>query len=263
MSTSTKSLALLICGSLTANLIEKYGDYSQVFGTFFRNSLPENTDFTLDAYDVFNKMEYPSEEKLGQYDGIVLTGSAASAYENVEWINKLVAFIARIANDLPQIKIIGICFGHQIVGRALGGECVPNNGIWEVGPTTVDLTDLGKEFFGVETLNVQQMHRDHVPTVPTTFHLLGSTSACFNQGMVRFSPGTTPGKKDLKDVQVFAIQGHPEFDKGIVSGLVEARLSTGIFDEGMAADVKRREDWRNDGIPILGRAIWAVLGVTV
>lgn len=41
---------------------------------------------------------------------------------------------------------------------ALGGECVPNDGKWEVGPTTVDLTDLGKEFFGVETL-VSIMHR--------------------------------------------------------------------------------------------------------
>lgn len=75
MSTTSKSLALLICGSLSANLIEQYGDYSQVFGTFFRSSLPTNADFTLDAYDVFDKMEYPPEDKLAKYDGIVLTGS--------------------------------------------------------------------------------------------------------------------------------------------------------------------------------------------
>lgn len=44
---------------------------------------------------------------------------------------------------------------------ALGGGCVPNDGKWEVGPTTVDLTDLGKEFFGVETL-VSIMYRVNV-----------------------------------------------------------------------------------------------------
>lgn len=47
---------------------------------------------------------------------------------------------------------VGICFGHQIVARALGGECVPNGGRWEVGVTPLELTDLGKEIFGVEEL---------------------------------------------------------------------------------------------------------------
>lgn len=43
---------------------------------------------------------------------------------------------------------IGICFGHQIISRALGGECVPNGGIWELGPTPIHLTDIGKQLFG-------------------------------------------------------------------------------------------------------------------
>jgi len=257
----SKSLALLICGSLSPILHEQYGDYDAVFETFFRNSLPNDTKFTLDPYDV-QKMEYPPEESIDKYDAIVLTGSAASAYENIEWINKLVDFVALVAENKPRIKLIGICFGHQIIGRALGGECVPNGGKWEVGPTTVDLTDLGKEFFGVSTFNIQQMHRDHVPAVPPTFQLLGSTSVSVNQGMVRFSPHAAPEQRSLSDVQIFTLQGHPEFDKGIVSGLVEVRSNTGVFSEDVAADAERRKDWQNDGIPVVGKAIWAVLGVT-
>ena len=46
----------------------------------------------------------------------------------------------------------GICFGHQIVARALGGECVPNGGNWEVGLTKIDLTETGKKLFGVSEL---------------------------------------------------------------------------------------------------------------
>lgn len=80
--------------------------------------------------------------------------------------------------------------------------------------------------------------------------------------MVRFLPDAPPESQGLKDIQIFTLQGHPEFDKGIVSGLVETRLSTGIFDAGLAADVKKREDWRNDGVSVLGKAIWTVLGVT-
>jgi hypothetical protein len=41
----------------------------------------------------------------------------------------------------------GICFGHQIVARALGGEVVPNGGKWEVGVTPMQLTELGKRIF--------------------------------------------------------------------------------------------------------------------
>lgn len=99
------------------------------------------------------------------------SSTAASAYENVEWINKLVSYVTRIATSRPDIKIIGtlrlphnndsillyqytlgICFGHQIVARALGGECVPNSGKWEAGMTEIDLTDLGKQLFGADKL---------------------------------------------------------------------------------------------------------------
>ena len=43
---------------------------------------------------------------------------------------------------------IGICFGHQIISCALGGECVPNGEVWELGPTQIQLTDIGKQLFG-------------------------------------------------------------------------------------------------------------------
>ena len=36
------------------------------------------------------------------------------------------------------------------------------------------------------------MHRDHVPAVPPSFHLLGSTAISANQGMVRLYPGASP-----------------------------------------------------------------------
>ena len=47
---------------------------------------------------------------------------------------------------------LGICFGHQIIARALGGECVPNGGRWELGPTPLRLTDLGKRIFNSDEL---------------------------------------------------------------------------------------------------------------
>ncbi|RDB26710.1 putative glutamine amidotransferase-like protein C13C5.04 [Hypsizygus marmoreus] len=261
-SSSPTKLALLVCGSLTGSLKDTYGDYTAVFGEFLQRALPKDVKFILDPYDVVFKMEYPPEDKIDTYEGIIYTGSAASAYEDVEWINKLVSYTAHIAKDKPNVKLIGICFGHQIIGRALGAECVPNNGKWEVGPTTLDLTELGKELFGVETLNIQQMHRDHVPTLPPNVQLLASTPVSYNQGMVRFTANPESAQRKLNDVQIFTLQGHPEFVEGLVTGLVEVRAKSGIIDAETAADSERRKGWRNDGVPVIGKAIWGILGVT-
>ncbi|KAG5642261.1 hypothetical protein DXG03_003338 [Asterophora parasitica] len=257
-------LALLVTGSPPEPVRAEYGDYSVIYTKWLRASLPQGSTatFTLDPYDVVHKMEYPSDAQLdGYYDGILYTGSAASAYEDRDWINKLVAFSARVVNEKPHIKVIGICFGHQILARALGGSVVPNDGKWEVGITSLELTDMGKRLFGVETINIQQMHRDHVPSIPSPFHLLGSTSVSLNQGMVRFAPGTAPDQQSLKTAQVLTLQGHPEFIEGIVTGMVAVRAKTGVMSQELAADVQRRKDWRNDGTGVLGKAAWAVLGV--
>ncbi|KAF8066792.1 class I glutamine amidotransferase-like protein [Lyophyllum atratum] len=258
----SKKIALLVSGNLPESTRATYGDYTVVFTEFLRRSLPKDVDFTLDPYDVVSNMEYPTDDQLDSYDGIMYTGSAAAAYENLEWINKLIAFTARVANDKPRIKLIGICFGHQVIARALGGETVPNNGLWEVGPTPIDLTDLGKRLFGVETLNIQEMHRDHVPEVPPTFQLLGSTAVSYNQGMVRFVPGKELGQENLENIQIITVQGHPEFVEGIVSDIVKHRTKSGIMNAEVAADAERRKNWRNDGVTVLGKAVWGVLGVT-
>ncbi|KAF8657594.1 hypothetical protein AX16_002175 [Volvariella volvacea WC 439] len=265
---SSKRVAVLLCDSLHPKVQEVNGDYPVIYPGFLQSSLPnpESNQAIVDCYDVVNAMVYPDDEKLRQYDGIVLTGSASSAYEDKAWINKLVAFVANVAERYPQIRIIGICFGHQIIARALGGTCVPNDGKWEIGPTPLDLTPLGKKIFGQDSVNIQEMHRDHVPEVLPNFYLLGSTSTCYNQGMVQFYPSVSsssspPSDFKLRDIHIFTVQGHPEFTESIVNSIVEIRRYVGVISDELAQDVERRKYWRNDGVPVIGKAIWGVLGV--
>jgi GMP synthase-like glutamine amidotransferase len=67
-----------------------------------------------------------------------------SAYEDKEWIHKLTAFIKRIFEDFPSKKIIGICFGHQIVAQALGGKVEVNGRGWELGVRQIALAENAK-----------------------------------------------------------------------------------------------------------------------
>src|SRR5258708_5893542 len=66
-------LALLLCDTPTPPVREKHGDYHKIFDTWLRKTSPVDPDFTLDAFDVVGKMEYPPEDI--KYDGIILTGS--------------------------------------------------------------------------------------------------------------------------------------------------------------------------------------------
>lgn len=106
------------------------------------------------------------------------------------------------------------------------------------------------------------MHRDHVPTVPPSFHLLGSTPIAPNQGMVRLYPSASaPAAGDVSpaDVHIFTVQGHPEFRTQITQEIVKARHSTGLLDKDIVADYERRAGWQNDGPGVVGRTLWEML----
>lgn len=258
--TSPIRIALFLCDKPIATVQATDGDYTSIFGTLLRKSLPAEAgvEYSLDPYDVREALQYP--ENIDDYRAIIMTGSAASAYENLEWINRLVDYVRDVATNKPHIKLIGICFGHQIIARALGGECVPNSN-WEISITELQLTDIGKKLFGADSLNIHQMHRDHVPTVPPSFHLLGSTSITPNQGMVRLRDSANPGNLTPEDVQIFTVQGHPEFTERIVTKIIDARQGTGVIGGDVAEDGKRRVVLRNDGVDVVGNVIWRVLGV--
>lgn len=245
-------LAILLCDTPLPAVVSTYGDYTVIFHRLL-SSAPSAPSFTLDPYDVVSAKAYPEDPT--SYDAILLTGSKHSAHENDAWIHKLVDFVRTTASLHPQVKLIGICFGHQIIARALGGDkaCVVNTAGWEVGPTKIELTPLGEKIFGKPgELVMQQMHRDHVPSLPPGFHLLASTSVAPVQGMVKFQDGQE------EDVHIFAVQGHPEFTEPMVSIMVETRGASGILSKEIVEDVGKRKDMPTDGV-LVANSIWRIL----
>jgi len=251
-------IALLKCGEFSEEIQEQSGNYTKVFKNWLQASLPNPlvNKFNLDTYDVVQDI-YPNEDL---YDCIMITGSPANPSADIYWINKLARYVAHVAENKPRVKIVGICFGHQIIARALGGECVSDT-IWELGITPIKLTNIGKQLFGrLDTVNIQEMHTDYVLGVPPSFHLLGSSPTTYNQGMVRFSEssGTIPSTA-LLPIQILTVQGHPEFIEPIVTAMIEEGVRSGTISKEAADDAMTRRFWRNDGVKVLGKAIWKVL----
>jgi len=63
----------------------------------------------------------PSDEDLEHLQAIVIPGSVRSVCDDSESNIKLAAFIKHVYDDFPGVKLVGICFGHQMLARALGG----------------------------------------------------------------------------------------------------------------------------------------------
>ncbi|KAL0090452.1 class I glutamine amidotransferase-like protein [Phycomyces blakesleeanus] len=198
--TPSLHLALLVCDTPHPRVHEKYGDYKIMFPHVFSLAGGDEQKLTWEPFDV-REMSYPSLDDLsnGKYDGIVMTGSAASAYEDEPWILKLVEFVGLMRTEpyLSKVRMVGICFGHQIMARACGGVCERNEKGWE---------------------NISQVHRDHVSKLPSGFKTLATTA-----------PHTPIHSMLSDDKQCISIQGHPEFNRDTVRILIEARIESGVL----------------------------------
>ncbi|RIA88370.1 class I glutamine amidotransferase-like protein, partial [Glomus cerebriforme] len=232
-------IALLLADTPLPKVTEQYGDYYIQFSKFLQKGVVSSKkQITLDIkpYDIVTKMEYPNEQDLLEIDGILITGSAASAYVDIPWINRLVEFVSSTINEHPKVKIVGICFGHQIVARAMGGQVIKNSLGWEVAVTDFSLTYIGKEFFKTNReVRLQEMHQDHVSSIPPNFSNIGFSEICPIQGMI-------------KDDHVFTIQGHPEFVSGVVKEIVKSRQEKQIFTPELAQKYLIAADYNDDSI---------------
>lgn len=77
--------------------------------------------------------------------------SEHDAHSDTPWINKLVDYTA-YALKQKRIRIVGVCFGHQIIARALGVKVGRNPDGWEAAVNDVQLTKKGQELFRLENL---------------------------------------------------------------------------------------------------------------
>ncbi|ORY28034.1 class I glutamine amidotransferase-like protein, partial [Naematelia encephala] len=240
------------------------------------SSISSNIELILDGYDVVEKGEFPPQSRLVAgaaegYDVVMMTGSKHTAHDSsIPFIKPLVDFISGVAHNpaTQHVRIVGVCFGHQIISLAMGGQVVAGQNGWEIGVYGNDVTEEGRYWWcgdvkgegGGEKVFIEQMHRDHVPSLPPGFHLLLSTPNYPVHSMIRYHPASTSSNPLA---QILTVQGHPEFTPSIVSKMVDFRSQQGIFDPPTAQEARRRLGGKDgsggEGFGRVGWAIWRVL----
>ncbi|PWN41926.1 class I glutamine amidotransferase-like protein [Ceraceosorus guamensis] len=301
MGHKTLSIALLLADTPPAAVVAKRGDYKRIYPQWLNHALSsiprhawqDTVELDIIPFDVVQQ-HYPEEGQLkdGIWDAVIVTGSASSAYADVPWTNKLSCWLKHTAYEHPLVRIIGICYGHQIIARALDAPVKLNEHGFELGVYEVELSDEGKEYLGYEhgegIMRIHQVHRDIVASAPPdfqgqTFENLGSTSRCSVQGLALRYPTDAPplpsavsssdyiafdissvedssGPAPSRSLHILTLQGHPEFDAEIVETLIDARTEMGLIQGDLRREGLERAKREHDGARI-GRAVLAMLGV--
>ncbi|MQL80318.1 hypothetical protein Taro_012764 [Colocasia esculenta] len=238
---SPRRFAVLRTGHASDYTERTHGGYGQMLARL----LSDGGDETWDIFSVVDG-DFSFLDS-GYYDGYVLTGSAADAHAtDVDWINRLSD--ALVLLHRRRKKLLGICFGHQILARALGGRTGRAEVGWELGVKTLHVvSDQVSQLYGLalpSALNGMESHQDQVSMVPPGAVVLASSD---KTKIEMFALGD----------YVLGMQCHPEFSEDVLIDIIQSRLSRKVIEDGVAKEAiesfeKRKPD--NDLLRALCKA---------
>lgn len=157
-------------------------------------------------------------ESVEACDVFLITGSPHSVYDDEPWIAGLEKFVQRCFAQHK--KLVGICFGHQLIAQALGGQVVKSDQGWVLGLHPINLT-AAKPWLSPEQsrCSLYFVNEDQVVTLPPRAELIGGNELC---PYTLFSIGR----------QVLCIQAHPEQPERFL------RLVTDYLGKRVSPDVR-------------------------
>ena len=182
---------ILLCDTFPGLLPPEIPSYASMFREMFRA-----VDGSLE-FEAFPVMAGVLPKELEKDELYLITGSNSSAYDDDPWILELIQWIRDVAS--LHIKLIGICFGHQVIAQALGGEVKRYAGGWGIGIRESVITDeIMHQYFPNGRLRLLYNHHDQVTVLPPGAIVIAHNVFCRHEG---FRIGH----------HILTFQGHPEF----------------------------------------------------
>jgi len=224
-------IGILQADDVNPVLQPEHGNYPQMFEKAFRAVLP---DCELPVYRVLDG-ELPATTT--ECDAWLITGSKFGVNDGLHWIEALSDFVRTLWAE--QRPLVGICFGHQLMARALGGTVVKSDKGWGVGLSFNQVIER-KPWMQPwqEGLDLLVSHQDQVVVLPEEAQVLASSDFC-PYYLIQY------GECFL------SVQGHPEFCVDYCRALMEmrrdtlpaARLRAGRASLNAEADSQLMKQW--------------------
>jgi len=202
LSSQTMKLGILETGIPPADLLPRFGDYPAMFSALLGPDIETRTYKALAG-------ELP--QAVDECDAYLITGSATGVYDDQPWIAPLAEFLRAAKGKVP---LVGICFGHQLMAEAFGGEVIKSPKGWGIGLQRYQVARHEPWMDEVEEIAIPASHQDQVVRLPP------GASVCLASEFAPYAGLTYDADRAI------SFQGHPEFDPGYGTALAQSRRGT-------------------------------------
>jgi GMP synthase (glutamine-hydrolysing) len=211
-----KKILILKTGNTIIDLLDRGRDFEQFFITV---SGLDASLFTCQSLHLHDELV-----DLKNIAGIIITGSPAYVTDQASWNFIGAEYIRKAHSD--GIPILGVCYGHQLVAWAFGGEVAFNPKGREIGTVIVSKTEAAIDdalFYSLpETFKVQVSHQQSVTRLPKDAVRLAYNNFEINHA---FRLGA----------KTWGVQFHPEFSAETIRAYIESRQDC-LTNEGLNVD---------------------------
>ena len=196
----------------------KFGPYSAMFHRMFAGQ-----NFEFETVRLADGQPLPDPAGL---DAVLITGSSAGVYDNhLTWMEPLRQFIrGAYATKTP---MVGICFGHQIMADALGGDVRKSEKGWGLGRHVYDVRSRPAPIGGeLPEFAIACSHQDQVIVPPAEADVFLASEFTPNAGLA------------YRNGAAMSLQPHPEFDDDYTVALAQLRrgkTSDAVIDTAIAS----------------------------
>jgi GMP synthase-like glutamine amidotransferase len=192
------NLAILETGHPPGDLEQRFGGYPSMFAKML------GADYEVESFDV-PAGELPRDPAA--HAAYLVTGSPAGVYDPLPWIEPLSSFI-RSASDR---KMVGICFGHQIMAESLGGHVEKSDKGWGAGLHRYSVVRREPWMDEAEEIAAPASHQDQVVVQPPNTEIVATSV---------FTPFAALAWTDRPAI---SFQFHPEFAPEFAKALIAER----------------------------------------
>lgn len=217
-------IGILQCNTSRLPFAKQHGQYPEMIKNLLHKIEPNL------FFEIFNIEGHQFPSHIHACDAYIITGSKHSVNDPWPWIAELERFILKLQQ--AQIKLIGICFGHQLIAKTLGGKVSRAPKGWGVG-MSINQVLQQKPWMNptLEQFNILVSHQDQVIELPKGAEVLASNDHC--------------PYYMLQIGNLLTIQGHPEFSKTYSKALMEHRkdiLGLSCYEKGMQSLALEKDD---------------------
>jgi GMP synthase-like glutamine amidotransferase len=211
-------IRILETGAPPAPLDQEFSAYPAMFERLLAPLAPA---LTFSATAIHQGGPAPT---INEFDGLLITGSAAGVYEGHDWIAPAEELVRRTADaGKPQV---GICFGHQLMAQALGGRVEKSDKGWGVGLHDYEIRGESEWMDPAQSrITCAVSHQDQVVEAPPGARILGGSEFC-PLAMLDYAQGPA-----------VSFQPHPEFSADYASALLRlrrGRIPAAVADPALA-----------------------------